>query len=260
MPETDPDNVLREAFAPDILDSVHDFWFSHLSDPSHVVVPGTEDVNVWFVDKSDEYDNVCRDKFGFILENIISQQASAEQILTAANPSTALEWMTLIILLDQIPRNCYRGMEAAKVTRIFDPLARAIALKAREQDMHKKPEVRFRLGYRLWFFMPMEHAEDLKMQNLMVEEQKQRFKDMDSLMQDEPDTEDDVALSCRSILLRRKEEFELCRSVLQKAVDEHYDAIKKFGRFPYRNLALGRTTTIEEQEFLDTKWLGQSQR
>lgn len=159
--------------------------------------------------------------------------------------------MTLIILLDQMPRNCYRGMEAAKVSRVFDPLARVIALKAREQGMHEKPEVRFRLGYRLWFFMPMEHAEDPKMQKLMVEEQKQRFKDMDSLMQGRIDTEDDVALSCRSVLLERKGEFEVCRSVLQKAVDEHYDAIKSFGRFPYRNLALGRTTTMEEQEFLD---------
>ncbi|KAG9853962.1 DUF924-domain-containing protein, partial [Aureobasidium melanogenum] len=251
MPETDPNKVLREAFASGTLGSVHDFWFSHLSDPSNVVVPGTEDVSVWFVDKSDEYDNVCRDKFGSILEKIISQQASAEQILTAANPSTALEWMTLIILLDQIPRNCFRGMEAAKVTRIFDPLARAIALKAREQGMHKKSEVRFRLGYRLWFFMPMEHAEDLEMQKLMVEEQKQRFKDMGSLMQGQLDTENDVALSCRSVLLERKEEFELCRSVLQKAVDEHYDAIKKFGRFPYRNVALGRSSTKEEQVFLD---------
>lgn len=190
-------------------------------------------------------------RFGSILDIIISQQASAEEIFTAAKPSTALDWMALIILLDQMPRNCYRGMHAAKVTRIFDPLARAIALRARKLGMHQKPEVRFRLGYRLWFSMPMEHAEDLEMQDLMVEEQKQRFKDMDSLMQDKLNTEDDVALHCRRVLLQRKEEFEVCRSVLQKAVDEHYHAIKSFGRFPYRNLALGRTTTTEEQEFLD---------
>ncbi|KAG9848318.1 DUF924-domain-containing protein, partial [Aureobasidium melanogenum] len=251
MTETNLIKVLRETFAPDVLGSVHDFWFSHLSDPSHIIVPSIEDINVWFVDKIDEYDNLCRDKFGSILESIISQRASAEDILTAANPSAALEWMTLIILLDQMPRNCYRGMEAAKVSRIFDPLARTIALRAREQGMHQSSEVRFLLGYRLWFFMPMEHAEDLKMQKLMVEEQKQRFEDMDSLLQGKLDTEDDVALSCRNVLLERIDEFELCRSVLQKAVDEHYDAIKRFGRFPYRNLALGRTTTMEEQEFLD---------
>ena len=32
---------------------------------------------------------------------------------------------------------------------------------------------------------------------------------------------------------------------------EHRDVIKKFGRFPHRNRALGRVTTPTEQEFLD---------
>lgn len=189
--------------------------------------------------------------FGSVLDTIISHQSSAERILTAANPNTALEWMALILLLDQIPRNCYRGMEAAKISRVFDPLALAIALKAREFKMHQSPEIRFRLGYRLWFFMPMEHAEDLEMQQLMVEEQKDRFRDMDLLMQGKIDAKDDVALACRNILVQRKEELEDCRRLVQKAVDEHHDDIQRFGRFPYRNLALGRTSTREEQDYLD---------
>lgn len=51
---------LVEAFASGILGSVLEFWFSHLLDPSHVVIPDTEDIKVWFVDKSEEFDNVCR--------------------------------------------------------------------------------------------------------------------------------------------------------------------------------------------------------
>jgi uncharacterized protein (DUF924 family) len=31
----------------------------------------------------------------------------------------------------------------------------------------------------------------------------------------------------------------------------HADIIRKFGRFPHRNAVLGRTTTLEEQKFLD---------
>jgi uncharacterized protein (DUF924 family) len=31
----------------------------------------------------------------------------------------------------------------------------------------------------------------------------------------------------------------------------HADIIRRFGRFPHRNAALGRTTTPEEQRFLD---------
>jgi uncharacterized protein (DUF924 family) len=32
---------------------------------------------------------------------------------------------------------------------------------------------------------------------------------------------------------------------------EHRDVIRKFGRFPHRNRALGRETTPAEREFLD---------
>jgi len=31
----------------------------------------------------------------------------------------------------------------------------------------------------------------------------------------------------------------------------HADIIRRFGRFPHRNAALGRVTTVEEQAFLD---------
>jgi uncharacterized protein (DUF924 family) len=33
--------------------------------------------------------------------------------------------------------------------------------------------------------------------------------------------------------------------------EEHADIIRRFGRFPHRNRILGRTTTLEEQAFLD---------
>jgi uncharacterized protein (DUF924 family) len=37
-----------------------------------------------------------------------------------------------------------------------------------------------------------------------------------------------------------------------KWAELHADIIRKFGRFPHRNAALGRTTTAEEQVFLDS--------
>ncbi|CAD0099830.1 unnamed protein product [Aureobasidium mustum] len=164
MTNTEFSHELTGAFASGILNQLQHFWSAHLVDSSHIVVPSTQDLDVWFVDKTDEFDNACR----------------------------------------------------------------------------------------LWFFMPMEHAEDLEMQQLMVEEQKDRFRDMDLLMQGKIDAKDDVVLACRSVSVQRKEELEDCRRLIQKAVDEHYDDIKRFGRFPYRNMALGRTSTKEEQEHLDT--------
>jgi uncharacterized protein (DUF924 family) len=36
-----------------------------------------------------------------------------------------------------------------------------------------------------------------------------------------------------------------------KYAEEHADIVRRFGRFPHRNEVLGRTTTAEEQAFLD---------
>jgi uncharacterized protein (DUF924 family) len=142
-------------------------------------------------------------------------------------------------------------MEAAKVFNFFDPLALTIALKAKELAIHQRPEVRYKMGYRLWLSMPMEHAEDIKMQELMVEEQKQRLQDLHMLIQGKVAMEDDGVRFCREVLVSKKDELSTLEKGMQKAVDEHHDAIKRFGRFPYRNVALGRESTQEEQAFLD---------
>ena len=41
-----------------------------------------------------------------------------------------------------------------------------------------------------------------------------------------------------------------------KWAEIHADIIRRFGRFPHRNQALGRSTTPEEQEFLDSGGFG----
>ncbi|MEF2551566.1 DUF924 family protein [Aurantimonas sp. A2-1-M11] len=38
----------------------------------------------------------------------------------------------------------------------------------------------------------------------------------------------------------------------QKAAEEHRDIIARFGRFPHRNAVLGRQSTAEEREFLES--------
>lgn len=52
---------------------------------------------------------------------------------------------------------------------------------------------------------------------------------------------------------------ELCVSLAERLGGEsakhargHHDIIRRFGRFPHRNAILGRTTTLDEQAFLDS--------
>ncbi len=121
--------------------------------------------------------------------------------------------LALLILLDQFPRNLFRGSAHAFAT---DPLARQIARAAAQDDLDLAVEPILRP----FFYLPFEHSEALADQDLSVrlsEAHRDRTGDADTL----------------------------------KWAVIHRDIVVKFGRFPHRNKALGRDTTPEEQAFLD---------
>ena len=118
--------------------------------------------------------------------------------------------LALLILLDQFPRNMFRGDARAFAT---DPLARAIAAGAivRGFDSQVPKELRN------FFYLPFEHSEDLADQERCIAFNKAAG-DAENL----------------------------------KWAEIHADIIRRFGRFPHRNAVLGRSTTPEEQAFLDS--------
>ena len=123
--------------------------------------------------------------------------------------TTAEGALALLILLDQFPRNMFRGEARAFAS---DPLARAIAAGALVRGFDAQaPD-----GMRGFFYLPFEHSENLADQERCVAFHK-AIGDADGL----------------------------------KWAEIHADIIRRFGRFPHRNKALGRTTTPDEQAFLD---------
>lgn len=118
--------------------------------------------------------------------------------------------LALIVVCDQFSRNMWRGEAEAFDT---DDLAREVARRALAAgwDMGApEPERQF-------FYLPFEHSEDPEDQALAVQ-----------LMTERLPGHPDMALHARA----------------------HQAVIARFGRFPYRNAALGRDTTPEEAEFL----------
>lgn len=117
--------------------------------------------------------------------------------------------LALLILLDQFPRNLYRGSAHMFAT---DPKAYAIARRAVAAGFHREvaPELR------QFFMLPFEHSEGLADQDAGIA-LAEALGDADTL----------------------------------KWARIHRDIIARFGRFPHRNPMLGRTTTPEEQAFLD---------
>jgi uncharacterized protein (DUF924 family) len=123
-----------------------------------------------------------------------------------AAPETAL---SLVLVLDQFPRNMFRSKADAFAT---DPLARNVAERAVARGFDQKVPA----SERLFFYLPFEHSESLADQ--------ERATALIGTLGD-PD--------------------------LTRWAELHADIIRRFGRFPHRNSALGRASTHEEQAFLD---------
>jgi len=124
--------------------------------------------------------------------------------------------LAYILLCDQLSRNMHRGTASAFATD-----ARALAAARRSVaagwDMEvPEPERQF-------FYMPFEHSEDPADQALAV-----RY--LGNRVSFDPE----LALHARA----------------------HQEIIRRFGRFPTRNAALGRPTTPGEQAFLDAGGYG----
>lgn len=69
--------------------------------------------------------------------------------------------LALCLLLDQIPRNLYRGSAHAFAT---DPLARATAGRAIDAGHDRASDE----ALRIFFYLPFEHAEDISLQDRSV--------------------------------------------------------------------------------------------
>lgn len=147
------------------------------------------------------FDGECRDRFHDA--HFAAARREHEDWMAAADGALAL-----VLLLDQIPRNIFRGSGHAFAT---DPLARHYAARAIEAGFDASVDPRLRL----FFYMPFEHAEDMAGQERAIE----LF----------------TALGDDNLL---------------GYATAHRDVIARFGRFPHRNAALGRTNTAEEARWL----------
>jgi len=136
--------------------------------------------------------------------------------------------LALILLLDQFRRNIYRGTAEA--------FARdKAALKLCVEGAMEKKDRALTPIQRVFFYMPLQHAESRKVQKKSVEIYQRLAK---------------------AVSPTDRETFE---TVAQFA-ELHHDIIEQFGRFPHRNKVLGRKNTPEEEEYLagDGPTFGQS--
>jgi uncharacterized protein (DUF924 family) len=188
-------------------ETILQFWFGkNLDAPDRVA----ELSALWF-GSSPAFDERIGARFG----ELPSLAAEGRFAAWRAAPRSSL---ALVLVLDQLPRNLYRGGPRSFA---FDHLAVGVARTAIawrfDQKLHPLQAA--------FFYMPFEHAEALALQQLAVE----RFRCL-------------VDRAPRPL-------HEVFRSFLDYAL-RHQDVIRRFGRFPHRNRILGRPSTDEEQAYL----------
>ncbi|MCH8522050.1 DUF924 family protein [Glycocaulis sp.] len=174
-------------------EAVLHFWFEET---------GPEE---WFA-SSAEFDATIRQRFGDFTQGFRQAQTIAGHAWLEGAGSA----LALVLVLDQLPRNIWRGSaEAFALDTLGLEAARIILDNGHDLELAD--------NRRAFAYMPFMHSEALADQELCVQ---------------------------------------LCETRLPEGAGTahharaHRDVIAQFGRFPYRNAALGRADTPEEAQWL----------
>ncbi|OGT59282.1 MAG: hypothetical protein A3F14_01280 [Gammaproteobacteria bacterium RIFCSPHIGHO2_12_FULL_43_28] len=191
-------------------DKIHEvltYWFG---DPGVADLPTSDRTSLWF----GEADAVKKE-----LNELFKPE------FEAAIAGNLKEWaktprgrLALILMFDQFPRFIDRYTRDA-----FSHDKKA--LKLCEEGLNEKMDHSLTLIERVFFYMPLVHAEDVDCQ------------------------ERSIRLYQELVALSMTETTQVYQLFLAYAY-AHFRVIKEFGRFPQRNRVLGRTSTQEEIDFM----------
>ena len=181
------------------INDILDCWFGSPQEPSY-----GQSRDVWF-QKNDDFDQEIRQRF---LQDY--EQAAAGQLNEWKD--SPLSCLALIVLLDQFPRNLFRGTPQAFATD-------GDALKTAEWAISQGFDQKLLPVQRWFIYLPFEHSESLIHQ--------ERSLNLFNQLADDPESQSPIQYAIR-----------------------HHEVIARFGRFPHRNAILNRPSTPEEEEFL----------
>ncbi len=172
------------------------FWFEETMPPQ------------WF-QKNDSFDQEVSERFMVTYD-------MAKKDLCADWTRDADGVLALCLVLDQFPRNMFRGTPKA-----FETDDKALLVS--KDALHQGFDALLTPVKRKFIFMPFMHSED-------IEEQKRSVLLFESMKDDDP--------------------------MSYEYAIKHMEVIEKFGRFPHRNKTLGRNSSDEEMEYLDLPGAG----
>ncbi|GJE93003.1 hypothetical protein PsYK624_091620 [Phanerochaete sordida] len=182
-------------------------------------------------------------------------------------PSQALG---LMLLLDQVPRSIFSGVNGRYTNSYFDVIAQKLTLRLLALPAHLRPDSTERLtaqgwsldyatAARFWFYAPLIHSENLEfhgMQLLLVDDMRRvveksvgRTDPARATMTDDLKDIYGFAKLLRSAPIREGIDMGDFFFWLLRLAVLHVPLIQEFGRYPYRNNSVGRVSTAAEEQY-----------
>ena len=192
---------------PDRVHELLDFWFGHLGSAD---LPSSDRTNLWFGEN-----NEVKQQLLAAFSEDYQLAASGDLLRWAKTPRGRL---ALIILLDQFSRYIHKRSSLAFSC---DQTAQQLCVDGLREKMDKS----LTLIERVFFYMPLVHAEDANSQ------------------------EKSIRLYQELVSLSMSETTQIYQLFLAYSY-AHFRVVKEFGRFPQRNVVLGRESTEAELAFL----------
>jgi uncharacterized protein (DUF924 family) len=249
----------RSIFNETLYSRMRDFWFHGMSEGAST--PSQEQLDTWYgpektADEKAEFDKECHGEFGHALDalkpdklalpafksyeaDVENAQSIAGPLLTEVKEAQAQDerkgadtLLSLVLILDQISRNVYRDPEGLRlVFRHFDRLAFTLvhsSMKLSPNPVDYEP-YQLRPVIKQWFLMPFMHSEHVPSHEIFM----------------------DIMVNCRKRLEAAGDQPAVANIDRSISFEEaHVKPLRKFGRYPHRNAALGRQSTAEEEEEL----------
>ena len=248
----------RSIFNQALYSRMRDFWFADLSEGA--TAPNMETVKKWYGgiphEEKKAFDGECRENFGHVLDalgpeklvlpafesyekEIEDSEAIASPLLAEVKVAQSQDTqkgsetlLSLILILDQMSRNVFRDASGLKLVYThYDRLGFALLYSCLRLSPNptEHESLRHRPVIRSWFMMPLMHSEHLPSHELWLE----------------------MVRACQQEVKAAGDQHAV--DYLDKALgaeEDHIKILRKVGRYPHRNAALGRENTKEEEEEL----------
>lgn len=206
----------------ELIDNVMQFWFGNTQFSKFDTLESKQEL--WWKG-SEEIDNEIRTRFGADVEMALN--GDLDHLINNQYHGINSD-LALTVMLDQFPRNIFRG-----TARAFsgDSKSRQIVMSVLQPQKWNVVQAKLPCTVRMTFMLSLMHQESVSDLDLCISEMQKMINELEQA----------GGPGAKSMeMMRRSCAF----------AEKHRDILVRFGRYPHRNEVLQRESTAEELDYL----------